>query len=456
MYHALSTLSFPLPEDVCRAKLHGDFHAVRQLIHSWLSREIPEALRNRLEVELDLLLVLEKDEFPYTYADALQLMKKSIRDFQEEELRELWKSGAVDWIYINGEIHFYRRFLSNLIKTRPAYAERSITPSPPGSAALLNENIRIMKEKGGRSARLRLKASLKVAPEALQEGRKIRVHLPIPQETAEQVSDLRILKSSPENGIPAPGSAKQRTIFWEVLSQKDQEFSVEYEYTNRLSYVDPDPAQASPEQPSFHTEEQLPHIRFTPYLRALLKEIIGEETNPVTKAWKIYSYITTKIMYSFMRPYSTVENISEYAAVNLKGDCGVQAILFITLCRMAGIPAKWQSGLYAEPGDTGMHDWAQFYIAPWGWMYADPSFGGSAYRAGDLERWKYYFGNLDIYRMPANSELQTAFIPPKQHLRADPVDNQCGEAEYPDKGLMTWEIDCDHELISLEEIPFEE
>ena len=41
MYHDLSTLSFPLPEDVTRAKLHGDFHTARQLIHSWLGRESP-------------------------------------------------------------------------------------------------------------------------------------------------------------------------------------------------------------------------------------------------------------------------------------------------------------------------------------------------------------------------------------------------------------------------------
>ena len=37
-----------------------------------------------------------------------------------------------------------------------------------------------------------------------------------------------------------------------------------------------------------------------------------------------------------MREYFTISNISEYAATNLKGDCGVQAILFITLCRIAG------------------------------------------------------------------------------------------------------------------------
>ena len=98
MYHDLSTLSFPLPEDVTRAKLHGDYLSPRQLIHSWLGREIPQALRSRLEMELDLILVMEKDEFPYTYEDALRLMRSSVKDFRDEELRELWRTGAVDWI----------------------------------------------------------------------------------------------------------------------------------------------------------------------------------------------------------------------------------------------------------------------------------------------------------------------------------------------------------------------
>ena len=74
-----------------------------------------------------------------------------------------------------------------------------------------------------------------------------------------------------------------------------------------------------------------------------------------------------------MREYFTISNISEYAATNLKGDCGVQAILFITLCRIAGIPAKWQSGLYVSTHYTGCHDWAQFYIKPYGWLFADLS-----------------------------------------------------------------------------------
>ena len=124
-----------------------------------------------------------------------------------------------------------------------------------------------------------------------------------------------------------------------------------------------------------------------------------------------------------MREYFNF-NISEYAATNLKGDCGVQAILFITLCRIAGIPAKWQSGLYVSTHYTGCHDWAQFYIKPYGWLFADLSFGGGAYRDGDRQRWNHYFGNLDVFRMVANSEIQADFQPAKMQLRADPIDNQ--------------------------------
>ena len=191
---------------------------------------------------------------------------------------------------------------------------------------------------------------------------------------------------------------------------------------------------------------------FTPYLRSLLEEILQGEKNPVNKARKIYDYVTTHVMYSFMREYYCIENISEYAAVNLKGDCGVQALLFITLCRMAGIPARWQSGLYVTEPYTGCHDWAQFYIAPYGWVFADLSFGGSAYRAGEMERWNYYFGNLDVFRMVANSDIQSELMPPKKHLRADEIDNQIGEIEFEDRGLLRSQLEAEQELLEMTDL----
>ena len=182
----------------------------------------------------------------------------------------------------------------------------------------------------------------------------------------------------------------------------------------------------------------------------LASEIIGKETNPLIKARKIYEYITTHIMYSFVRSYITIDAISEYVASGLKGDCGIQALLFITLCRYAGIPARWQAGLYATPLRVGNHDWAQFYIAPYGWLFADCSFGGSAYRHKDMNRWNYYFGNIDPYRIPLASDFQHEFALSAGNLRNDPYDNQTGEAAVNGKNLFGDEFDAKAEAVAIQ------
>ena len=81
-----------------------------------------------------------------------------------------------------------------------------------------------------------------------------------------------------------------------------------------------------------------------------------QETNPLIKARKIYDYVTTVPTYSFMPPYFCVEDLPGFMATRLKGDCGVFSLLFITLCRAAGVPARWQSGLYTTPMEIGCHD----------------------------------------------------------------------------------------------------
>lgn len=113
--------------------------------------------------------------------------------------------------------------------------------------------------------------------------------------------------------------------------------------------------------------------------------------------------------------------------------------MFITLCRIVGIPARWQSGLYVNPEYIGCHDWAQFYVEPYGWLFADPSFGGGALRNNCEKRWNFYFGNLDPFRMVANSEFHYQFLSEKKYLRSDPYDNQVGEAEYLDRPIYDGE-----------------
>lgn len=457
MYQDLSFMKIPLPEDVLKLKNFGDYDGALKMIQYFYSKDIPMALRKRLEIEEEIIRVIGRDEYPFTCEDALKIMHANIKDFKDEELEELRGIGAVDWIYIDGKVHYQRRFFETLIKVRPAYAARVISPNQEEiqiserKDAVLNGNIAYMKAYGGRTVRTRIRETIQAKKDFEEVGRKVRVHLPLPK-VYQQVSNVQILASTPEITFIAPEDADQRTVYFETELKENQQFMVEYEYDYHIDYVELDPDKVSKEQPTFCLEEQAPHIMFTPYLKELAKELMGDETNPVIIARRFYDFVTTKVMYSYMREYFTIECIPEYCAVNLKGDCGVQALLFITLCRIAGIPAKWQAGLYATDYYTGCHDWAQFYIAPYGWVYADCSFGGSAWRDGQTERWNYYFGNLDIFRMPSCSEVVKEFNPPKKWLRGDPVDNQRGEFEYEDHGLLYSQLEVHQELISMEDI----
>ena len=143
-----------------------------------------------------------------------------------------------------------------------------------------------------------------------------------------------------------------------------------------------------------------------------------------------------------MKSYSLIPDIPGYCARNLRGDCGVQALLFITLCRICHVPAKWQSGLYANPAYTGPHDWAMFFVKPYGWLYADPSFGGSAYAAGDENRRRFYFGIwIPTGWQPTMPSSRTFAEVKKTFMPMDPYDNQSGEMETQDKRLWRDEVE---------------
>jgi len=282
-------------------------------------------------------------------------------------------------------------------------------------------------------------------------GKTIRVHIPVPIPYA-QMEAVEILKADPAPAYVSARDYTQRTAFFERRYEPGMKFSVEYRFVNRARYVNPDPARVLAVQPAFYLEELPPHILFRPYYRELARDIVGDEQNPLNKARKIYDWLTSVPVYSFMPPYFTIADIPGFMATRLKGDCGVFALLFITLCRISGVPARWQSGLYTTPIEIGMHDWAQFYAAPYGWLFADCSFGNSAFHKGAMERRDFYFGNLDPFRMVSASEFQHEFDPPRKFMRYDPYDNQCGEAEYEDMPLLATELTTDQEMLEVEEL----
>ncbi|WP_041083528.1 transglutaminase-like domain-containing protein [Thermotoga profunda] len=414
-----------LPEDVQREEKIGNFTLAFRLIDKWLKDErITQIQRQRLLYERERINML-LENYPFDEEEALKKAKEKITDFTYDEFYELLENGYIDYILVDGKRKFQERFIPNIGFALPKYKERMQKDKDSERAKeLLHKRLdELLSGNLPREYKVRIKMNAKIKG----DGKSFRVWLPFPKEEL-QVRDVKLISASHENYFIAPNDTPQRTIYFE---SKDKEYFIEFEYTvsEWINKVDP----SKVERPDIdeHLNEDPPHIVFSPYLKRLTNEILQGESNDYLKAMKIYDWITNHVRYSYVRPYATFENISKYVSENLKGDCGFQAILFITMCRIAGIPARWQSGWYANPVFASSHDWALFYVKPYGWLPVDPSFGG-ARRDNEPYR-RFYFGNLDGFRMVANSDFMKDFEPKTVFYREDPTDNQTGEAESEGK-----------------------
>src|SRR3546814_17655288 len=166
------------------------------------------------------------------------------------------------------------------------------------------------------------------------------------------------------------------------------EFSVTYELTIFGQYHDIDPgkvvaADITPELAPF-VAERAPHVMFTDDLRAFSRKVVGGEKNPYRIVQKLFAAVD-EIPWAGAREYSTISNISDYALHAGHADCGQQTLLLITLLRMHGIPARWQSGMVFSDGRyNNIHDWTQVYIAPYGWGPMDVTTRWAKTRVGKM------------------------------------------------------------------------
>ena len=134
---------------------------------------------------------------------------------------------------------------------------------------------------------------------------------------------------------------------------------MEYRYRTTAVYTDPMDIRPDAQQPTFDTGEEAPHIVFTPYLRALAHQLTDGITDPAEKAKRIYDYVTLNVRYHYQPAYFVQECLPDQCARNRRGDCGIMALTFITLCR--SLPGgcgrssrRWTRGRNRTAGsDTG-------------------------------------------------------------------------------------------------------
>jgi len=403
----------------------------------------------KLEWELDRLERIRKD-YPYTKESLFNDLKKSVKDLTADEFEKWVAEGRFDSREIDGERRFMGSSVSNLYFRHPELDSRRMplkdaakkdkaalaTCVAIAQAALTEKRPYVLPK------RFHVTMTVTAKANAAPDGEVIRAWLPIPRDYPFQM-DYVFHSSSPAVAQMNPCNSSIRSAYLEQQARKNKptEFKIEYDYTAYGVRFDwkPDEVRAidskDPELSPYLQEA--PHIFFTPEIRALSEKIAGKEKNSAVRAKLFYAWIAENIKYSYATEYSTIRNISDYCRTKGYGDCGQEALLFMTLCRLNGVPARWQSGWNMSPHGKTIHDWCEIYLAPYGWMPVDPYMGIWAMRYAKTltptqrqEVRDFYFGGLDQYRMAANSDHNQQLSPPKQSMRSDDVDFQRGELEW--------------------------
>ena len=387
-------------------------------------------------------------DFSLTAEDAQARLRRQIPDLSSTEFAAWDAAGLLEHMDIDGRRLYFNRAPSNLFRLSPAAVARrngttpAWTDGPNETANAHHREVRDESLKTGKHnvapRRVQVTYSLIVNADAVPNGETVRAWLPFPRAIPGQQEGVKLVQSTPEKNQIAPESALQRTVYLELpaVDGKPTRFSITYELTIFGQYhaIDADKVRALARTPgktpalAEDLAERRPHIVFTPAIREYSRKIVGSETNPYRIAQKLFAAVD-RIPWGGAREYSTISNISDYALHSNHADCGQQTLLLMTLLRLNGIPTRWQSGWVFSDGDyDNMHDWAQLYLPPYGWVPMDVTFG--LLKSGDPQIDNFYLGGLDSYRIAFNDDFSQPFVPAKQHYRSDTVDSQRGEVEW--------------------------
>jgi len=128
----------------------------------------------------------------------------------------------------------------------------------------------------------------------------------------------------------------------------------------------------------------------SPYIQETAGKIVGDETNPYWIARKIFNFVIDRLHYEMIGGWDVPEVVLKRGS----GSCSEYTFSFVSLCRAAGLPARYQGSIVVRGDDASVdeafHRWAQVYLPNYGWVPVDANRGdsespvGQATGIGDL------------------------------------------------------------------------
>lgn len=452
----------PVLKNACVMTEAGRFAEARRLLEDRSDNPDAATARQR-DNQIEILRRIRLD-YSLTEAQMLAKIQRSIPDATATDLARWRDANELQHRVIDGETWYFGREPVNLFRFSEEAKKRREAAQPKAAAPAEKPDFVMAEyladliaqaehadgpELGPVRHRITYTLTLDPKPGRLKTGSRVQMWLPYPQVYRQQ-RNVKLIRTTPTvtriapNWDEATGGELQRTLYFDRTVQDPADTiaaEAVFEYTCSAYYPKLDPEKVQPYDTSSalyreFTAERPPHIVFNDQIRAIVAEETAGVTNPLERARRLFLCLGKHLRYAAEVEYATIPCIGQKGLRAGRGDCGVQAMAFISLCRAAGIPARWQSGWQTKPGEVNMHDWSEIYIEPWGWLPADASHGTDWIRKSDDPRVReFYLGHLDAYRLIVNLDYSSPLVPPKNDFRSEPVDFQRGEVDVDGENL---------------------
>jgi transglutaminase-like putative cysteine protease len=311
---------------------------------------------------------------------------------------------------------------------------KTITRGALAAALLLAAGSARAQDPAAKSATFAARQEFKVVIPA--GAKKVRAWFAMPQthDSAQTVTEFKVDCPIPHQVVK--DSAGNESIYVEIVNPTAKEFSLVETFTiaRREIRTALDPAKSGPlsdaerEKLKEHLASNR-HVVVNDEIRALAKEICGDEKNVVVAARKIYDWVLANIEYWVKYPESKKASpvgSSEYCLASKTGNCTDFHSLWAALARAQGIPTRivygsfFKAELDGKDKDQSYHCWPEFYVPGAGWVPHDVAVAdifvgdfkttpandekvrlttADGYKGGDPAKVEYYFGNIDERRV---------------------------------------------------------
>ncbi len=411
---------------------HAEEARAESMPYAWLENDSVDAVTSRLRADFSL-----------SRAEILQQIKEKYPEVTESDIDTFISRHYVEAKMLDGEQRFHRKSVRNLGLLHPDYNGGFKHRGANASAARISYVDSILSyyrgsNPAGLSHRVTYRFSIDVPYNDAIAGDTVRVWMPVPMDSLSCVrqKNVEILHTSQPEFTLSNGRSVHNSIYFESPAPAEGD-TLHFEYTGSFvtsgAYASAEDIKngLKPYDKSsdlYQRYTKVPDGRHIIPLSDLAHSIVGDETNPSRQAELVFDYIINRYPWAGAREYSTISCIPEYVLREGHGDCGQVSLLFISLMRSLGVPARWESGWMLHPGEVNLHDWSEVYYEGVGWVPVDISFGRYT-GASDPEITGFYSHGIDSHRFAANKGVGCDFYPPKRFVRSETVAFQVGEVE---------------------------